>query len=94
MPRLLADAEGGSGEPAGAEGALVQPVDGRIIGRRLHGDGQGKLGHNEKLAGQKAREFGGPASGRRDGACAEAQRVRSSSLKPKAHKSLTRKAGG
>ncbi|GLI24140.1 hypothetical protein XFLAVUS301_38140 [Xanthobacter flavus] len=43
-----------------------------------------------RKAGQKAREFGGPASGGRDGAGADAQRVLSSSLKPKAHGPLTR----
>jgi hypothetical protein len=45
MRRALAQALGGAGEAAGAEGALVQALDRLSVGGQLGADDEGKLGH-------------------------------------------------
>jgi hypothetical protein len=45
MPNLFAQPIGGLGITTGPEGAFVQPVDGRRIGRRLGQDGEGDVVH-------------------------------------------------
>src|SRR5262249_43902893 len=45
MVMALADAIGGLGIAAGAEGALMQPLDGERIARGFGPDSEGKIGH-------------------------------------------------